>query len=465
MLNKRFLLLTIIIFFPAFASAEVLVSEVAWMGTDVSANDEWIELYNNGSEAVSLTGWQLNSSDGTPSINLSGSIGAGEYVLLERTDDTSEPNNEALVIFTGALGNEGESLTLYDGAGVSKDELPFSSGWPAGDSTTKETMQRSGSSWVTAEATAGSGYAGGNEEEEEEEEDQEEDDTEDEEETEVETLISSNDRIQNKYTKRVLEIEVEDANIPVGTPAKFSLATRDLNGSEVKRGAFFWNMGDGTERVYKTNEPFEHFYEYEGTYIVTFKYYKTFFEGTSPDITDKMTVTVSDSGIIISKIHADGGIELKNTTKQEIDLSDWKLKDVFGKTFTLPEGTLIMAGKTITLSPKRTKVSSNNVSLINPSGEAVYTFGEQKVLSSSSSSRSFSSSVKTTEAFEDKEETINLNDQMSANAINALPNKKQTTNVWPFVFGILLVGSAVSVFFVFRKKEENITEDEFELLD
>ncbi len=474
MVNKRFLLLVIIIFLPAVASADIFVSEVAWMGTEVSANDEWIELYNSGSEPVSLTGWHLNADDGTPSITLSGTIGAGEYALLERTDDTSEPTNEALVIFTGALSNEGESLTLSDSSNVSKQELSFSSGWPAGDSTTKETMQRNGSSWATAEATPGSGYVGGNEEEEEEEEENNEEEEnqeqEEEEETETQTLISSDDRVKNKYTKKVLEIEVLDSNIPVGTPARFSLATRDLNGSEVKRGAFFWNMGDGTERVYKTNAPFEHFYEYEGTYIVTFKYYKTFFEDAPPDATDKMTITVSNSGVIISKIHPDGGIELKNTAKQEIDLSDWKLKDIFGKTFTLPEGTLIMASKTITLSPTRTKISGNGVSLMNPSGGVVYTFGEQKETTSSSSSRSSftsssSSSTKKAEASDDLDESINLNDKMSANVLDSGLNKKQTTNVWPFVFGLLLLGSAVSVFFVFRKKEETITEDGFELLD
>jgi hypothetical protein len=34
---------------------DVVISEVAWMGTQASANDEWIELYNTTSAPIDLT--------------------------------------------------------------------------------------------------------------------------------------------------------------------------------------------------------------------------------------------------------------------------------------------------------------------------------------------------------------------------------------------------------------------------
>ena len=69
---------------------DVVINEIAWMGTLSSFNDEWIELFNNTGTPIDLTGWTLNSLDGTPSITIpSGSIDAGGYFLLERTDDTS----------------------------------------------------------------------------------------------------------------------------------------------------------------------------------------------------------------------------------------------------------------------------------------------------------------------------------------------------------------------------------------
>jgi hypothetical protein len=53
---------------------EVVVSEIAWIGTSVSSTDEWLELYNNTSNPISLASWTLRATDGTPSITLQGSI-------------------------------------------------------------------------------------------------------------------------------------------------------------------------------------------------------------------------------------------------------------------------------------------------------------------------------------------------------------------------------------------------------
>jgi hypothetical protein len=72
-------------------SLDVVVSEIAWMGTTADANDEWLELVNNTAVDIDLTGWRLVSSDGTPDITLSGVIPAGGRYLLERTDDNATP--------------------------------------------------------------------------------------------------------------------------------------------------------------------------------------------------------------------------------------------------------------------------------------------------------------------------------------------------------------------------------------
>jgi hypothetical protein len=77
--------LIILLVSPATAylqSPEVVISEIAWMGTTNSPSDEWIELYNNTSSSMPLTGWTLTASDGTPNIALSGSIPANEHYLL-----------------------------------------------------------------------------------------------------------------------------------------------------------------------------------------------------------------------------------------------------------------------------------------------------------------------------------------------------------------------------------------------
>jgi hypothetical protein len=97
-------------------SALVLINEVAWAGTAASANDEWIELYNRGPIAVDLRGWWLTDQDDL-NVRLSGTISAGGYFLLERTDDQSISNISADLLYTGSLGDEGEILWLIAPAG------------------------------------------------------------------------------------------------------------------------------------------------------------------------------------------------------------------------------------------------------------------------------------------------------------------------------------------------------------
>lgn len=123
-------------------SQDVVINEIAWMGTTNSANDEWIELYNNTDAVVDLIGWALKAVDGTPAINLQGTISAKSYFLLERTSDETLPAVTADLIYTGALGNSGEKLELRDASNNLIDTVDCSGGWFAGDNTTKATMER-----------------------------------------------------------------------------------------------------------------------------------------------------------------------------------------------------------------------------------------------------------------------------------------------------------------------------------
>lgn len=123
----------------AASNHEVIINEICWMGTTTSAYDEWIELYNNTNSSINLSGWTLNATDGTPSISLSGIIPAKGYFLLERTDNTSVPNVDADLIYSGSLGNTGEVLELKDGSGNLIDSVDS---WHAGDNSSKATMER-----------------------------------------------------------------------------------------------------------------------------------------------------------------------------------------------------------------------------------------------------------------------------------------------------------------------------------
>lgn len=138
----------------------VIINEVAWAGTAASANDEWIELYNPGSTSVNLVGWILRSSDGNPTINLTGSIPPGGYYLLERGDDTTVSDIPADQIYPGdsstALNNNGEVLQLFDPQNRLIDSANSNGfSWPAGLASTFGTMERRGvitdsdTAWIT----------------------------------------------------------------------------------------------------------------------------------------------------------------------------------------------------------------------------------------------------------------------------------------------------------------------------
>jgi len=127
----------------------VVINEIAWMGTKTSFNDEWIELFNNTNSEINFNGWSLKAVDGTPDINLTGTIPAKEFYLLERTDDETLSDIPADQIYTGALGNAGEKLELYALDYHLVDRVICKEGqegdckeWFAGNNDTKQTMER-----------------------------------------------------------------------------------------------------------------------------------------------------------------------------------------------------------------------------------------------------------------------------------------------------------------------------------
>ncbi len=147
----------------AASPLNVVINEIAWMGTETSFNDEWIELYNNSIVALNLDGWKLLAEDETPQIYLEGKIPARGFFLLERTDDETLPSITADLIYKGSLHNEGEYLKLIDNEGKVIDEIDCKEGWFAGDNSTKQTMERKDSlvsgndslNWQTSQNAGG----------------------------------------------------------------------------------------------------------------------------------------------------------------------------------------------------------------------------------------------------------------------------------------------------------------------
>lgn len=317
----------IFLLIPFFASADVVINEIAWMGTETSTADEWIELYNNGSEAVSLEGWTLAAEDGTPSINLSASISAGGFFLLERTDDTTLPAIAADLIYTGALSNSGEVLILKNSAGAEIDKADASQGWPAGDNSTKQTMQRtSNGSWITATGTPKAENAVQPQPQPQQQE-------------EEETDPSPNGFLPYVQPENLPSIKVmagDNKEVITGAEVKFSGIGLGAENAMLENARFFWSFGDGS---YKDGKTVSHIYQFPGQYLVSLNV------SSGPLLaSDRILVKVNKADLTISELKTgeNGWIEIINDANKEVNVSGLKFKHN-KEVFIFPPHSLLAA--------------------------------------------------------------------------------------------------------------------------
>jgi hypothetical protein len=141
---------------PSFPTGTLLISEIAWAGTQASSNDEWIELWNPGEAAVVLDGWSL-TDDNDIRAPLTGMLSPGGFLLLERTDDGTIVDLSANALYTGSLADGGETLRLLDPSGREIDRVDASQGWPQGDRQDCLSMERFAGRWVTFRGGFGRG--------------------------------------------------------------------------------------------------------------------------------------------------------------------------------------------------------------------------------------------------------------------------------------------------------------------
>ncbi|MCZ2120754.1 MAG: lamin tail domain-containing protein, partial [Anaerolineales bacterium] len=111
-----------------------------------------------GIGCVMLTGWVLKAEDGSPLINLAGTIPDGGYFLLEHSESTVS-DVPADQLYSSSLSNSGEKLYLENN-GNRIDTANIDGGsWPAGGGTYYASMERimnggvitadSPTSWIT----------------------------------------------------------------------------------------------------------------------------------------------------------------------------------------------------------------------------------------------------------------------------------------------------------------------------
>lgn len=316
---------------PAKVCAAVVINEIAWMGSTENSNAEWIELFNDGNDPVSLAGWTIASAGTAPNITLTGTISAGGYYLLERTSDASVLSVSAHQIYTGALANGGDTLTLKDSAGVVSDTVVGGTGWSliGGNNTTKETPQRSGVSWTTGTPTPGVQNISSTSSEEEEEQG-----------TESTSASTTPTVLIQGTVNRSLPTSIEISRLYIDAgpprivhrevPSLFEAVAYDKYGS--KRDArVSWSFGNGEQLPGKSSW---YTYHAPGTYTVSVRGD----DGKKTGVT-LIEVQVVDALVTLKEMN-EYGVVVENESEHMIDFSQWLF--VQGtKTFSVPKDTVL----------------------------------------------------------------------------------------------------------------------------
>ncbi|MFZ4500410.1 MAG: PKD domain-containing protein [Minisyncoccia bacterium] len=329
--------LIILITLPLVAQAEVRINEIAWMGVSGTSGQygEWFELYNDSAEAVSLVGWGVYKDGGTKVVfMLSKTIPAFGFLLVERvTASMPDPvpgiADESGTFSNNGFANTGEYLVLKNEQEIVVHELDFTSGWPAGDSTTKETMQYADGSWITAVATPNLQNATLPEDSFDTEEDPLSD-TPGESTGEETPATTAQSQTKKKSVKPPVVYEKNKPSLKVVAPSTaYQGMQYEYEGTVVlergssKKGTYLWNMGDGTVIRTDTLSTVRHTYEYPGVYTVTLAYH-TAQEFTRALLHSSAVVTVVASTVELSLLNP-STLQIKNTAKTSIDMSGWRL--------------------------------------------------------------------------------------------------------------------------------------------
>lgn len=457
--KSLYLVLILFLFFNAsFASALLEISEIMYDAEGTDTNNEWIEIYNNGSDSVDLsnisiadydTSWHFHGVVPDASSILNG----GSYAII--TTSSKLPDfisnfkskwsnvNPLFLRASFSLLNESGELSLSSDKKTTYSEVSYSTN--AGASGNGYSYQKINGSWKASMPTPGGANTVSSS--------NNNDVTTN---LNINTNTSESTKLASKENQKPeLRVEILTQNTAsAGIDLQID-ASVTMGSNVYKVGKLVWNFGDGTTLVQSSFEKFTHRYKYVGDYVMTLNYMSN---GNIiiPEATDRMVISVLEPGVVISRIGDanDYFVELENNSKYEILLSNWILKngeEVFG----IPEGTIILPNKKLIFGSDVTHFVFNtnqSVSLYKPQGQLTYTYGA-KVSKSITNSVSTSSEGPTNQPKENN--IINLTENsLSANAKSSTKNNPNNMPIITFCAVVLVIfGIYVSYFFIHKKEE------------
>ncbi len=347
-------------------SAKIVFTEIMYDPSGSDTHHEWVELYNDGTDPVTISGGSSSGSwrfyDGgnhylsATATQGSMTINGGEYTIL--ADDPSTflidyPNFTGSIIDTIInLPNTSGTVKIVDGSGVVIDSVDYSKdqgGYDDGNSLQK----KSDGAWIAALPTPGAMII------ENQSNNSSSDNATSTTDTTTQTISSSSGGSSGTsaglvpVVQKILmpEAVLSSPKVAVaGIPIEISTSILNTQSSFSNEKAFHVALGDGTENNSPSASTFSHVYKYPGTYVIYFKYQSNQYSNSS-NLSTRRIIEVVPPSVIISDVERDGAIKITNTSNREADISGWSIHSLIDPTFSflIPSDTNILAGKTIFL--------------------------------------------------------------------------------------------------------------------
>jgi len=461
-------------------SLNIFINEIMY---DVSGTDdgrEWVEVYNIGTGDVDLTGLKLFENETNHGITSIGvpTVPAGGFAVIAA--DAAQfsvdwPEFQGLIFDSAfSLSNTGEDIALKDADDNIIDQISYTS--DMGGAGDERSLQKNGDNFITALPTPGE--VNKSSAEPPAEEDDSNDDSSGGGSSGGGGSGSSSSSSSTNITPKVIIPKIPKISFKINSPDYAVAGSSFELGANGEAGRYVWNFGNGEVTETKDNNPFNYIYQFPGSYMITFNYFK---DEKSKPIKVSAKIKVDENPINISKILSDGSVEIHNKATHQIDFSGWILQ-AGDKRFVIPKETVLLSGGKIVLAARITQFYPNekDIRLLYPSGETAFSFGKvtetKEVKPIKTEKVAFTESSYVNKAAPIAASVMNISKpvdipasseikgvDLSASVVNSLPDGTRPLFPWALGLGGIIVLSSFLSFVIFSGKA--VTSSGFKIVD
>lgn len=362
--------------FPTLASASARITEIMYDLPGTDTGREWVEVENTGSGDISFAKWKFfeaNTNHGVSLFQGNATTSASGFAVI--ADDPAKfladnPSYSGTLLGSSfSLSNTGEMLELrFDGASIHQTMYASSAG-ATGDGNS---LQLVNDVWQAAAPTPGKSASG--------------------------IVSSSTPAVTESGAATTTEQTAPEPPPPpvnkggsawtftpqlyvnafvpargvAGAPLVFDAFAVGVKKEPIPNARYVWSFGDGGT---VEGKKVEHTYHYPAVYVVMV----TAASGEW-NATDRKDITIAAPELVIVEVREGvaGFIEVRNNGGSDVDLSQWILLSGSG-IFSIPQGTIIAAGKSIPFPSAITNLSANfaSTALLYPNGSTVVSYREK----------------------------------------------------------------------------------------